>query len=616
MPRASRNRSGEARMEEELCEMRRENMDLREELARLRREAAERPPRDLSGISSYLGGTWRMSGREAQYAIPKFYPPNDPCNPAKWIEDIEILMVANGWESQQTRFYASTRLRGASEKWYLARHREVQDWDAFKNGVLQAFPETNDFGQIHERLMNRKRKASESLEDYVYDVQRMAMSANMNDNQIRKYVLSGLNDPQLRGMVPISCDASIPDLLKDLREGEIILKDSRKTRMEVTGGQYLKNPPASLSDQSGERAAFSSAKEREGKNKPDKKIIICYKCNNRGHIARNCPMKSDFRLPVMEQVVTQNEFQKPVMINGKEADAFLDLGADCSVIRESCARDIHLQTKRCDVNLKGFGNGLAKATEKVCADVQWDGVKEKTTLYVIPDQALDIDVLLGRDFVDKPGLELVKRFGTCEVKRLNRVSKMQGLSTEEREPIPPEMIQVNQEIPKQFQEKKIRHAQGEKYNSCHLAPEQYHEGDLVLIRVDHPATGSSRKLLTRFKGPYVVSKVLGADRYEVRDSETVRLTRKPFVSVQCSERMKRWPDLINFDISEISYVDDCEDSTETCDNTRINDIMVRQGLFCIWQTTIRQDLADKNIVRDLAAGNLFEIWRTKTLFEI
>lgn len=110
--------------------------------------------------------------------------------------------------------------------------------------------------------------------------------------------------------------------------------------------------------------------------------------------------------------------------------------------------------------------------------------------------------------------------------------------------------------------KEIRHAQAEKYNSSHMAPEQYHEGDLVLIRADHPATGSSRKLLTRFKGPYVVSKVLGADRYEVRDSETVRLTRKPFVSVQCSERMKRWPDLISFDISEISCVDDCEESSD------------------------------------------------------
>lgn len=156
----------------------------------------------------------------------------------------------------------------------------------------------------------------------------------------------------------------------------------------MTGEKSLKNPPASSSDQSRERAVSSGAKEREGKNQLDKKIIICYKCNNRGHIARNCPLKSDFRLRVMEQVVTHNEFQKPVMINGKEADAFLDLGADCSVIRESCARDLHLQTKTCDVNLKGFGNGLAKATEKVCAEVQWDDVKEKTTLYVIPDQVM------------------------------------------------------------------------------------------------------------------------------------------------------------------------------------------------------------------------------------
>jgi hypothetical protein len=39
------------------------------------------------------------------------------------------------------------------------------------------------------------------------------------------------------------------------------------------------------------------------------------------------------------------------------------------------------------------------------------------------------------------------------------------------------------------------------------------EGDLVLVRAEIPATGESRKLYPKFKGPYEVVKPVGNDRY-------------------------------------------------------------------------------------------------------
>uniref|UniRef100_A0A1B0DGV6 Reverse transcriptase RNase H-like domain-containing protein n=1 Tax=Phlebotomus papatasi TaxID=29031 RepID=A0A1B0DGV6_PHLPP len=86
------------------------------------------------------------------------------------------------------------------------------------------------------------------------------------------------------------------------------------------------------------------------------------------------------------------------------------------------------------------------------------------------------------------------------------------------------------------------------HNRGHKSPRKYQEGDIVLIRAEPPATGQSRKLLPRFKGPYMVSKVLEGDRYEVRDTDSTQITQIPYVSVQAADRMKLWPKLHDFDL--------------------------------------------------------------------
>lgn len=87
-----------------------------------------------------------------------------------------------------------------------------------------------------------------------------------------------------------------------------------------------------------------------------------------------------------------------------------------------------------------------------------------------------------------------------------------------------------------------RRNQSDKFNQNRKEPPKYKEKDLVLIRFDPPATGSSRKLLQRFRGPYEVKKILGADRYLVGDTEVTQMTQKPFESVYSAEKLKRFCD--------------------------------------------------------------------------
>lgn len=81
-------------------------------------------------------------------------------------------------------------------------------------------------------------------------------------------------------------------------------------------------------------------------------------------------------------------------------------------------------------------------------------------------------------------------------------------------------------------------AQKERYDQSRRDATKYKDGDLVLVQItSDPATGSSKKLHPKFKGPFRVRKVLINDRYEVEDlREGCRKSR----TVAAADRMKPW----------------------------------------------------------------------------
>lgn len=79
-----------------------------------------------------------------------------------------------------------------------------------------------------------------------------------------------------------------------------------------------------------------------------------------------------------------------------------------------------------------------------------------------------------------------------------------------------------------------------RFDNKHRSPTKYDESDLVLVEHIAPATGESRKLEPRYRGPYVVKKVLGNDRYLVADLPDIQRNQRPFESVFASDKLKRW----------------------------------------------------------------------------
>jgi len=71
-------------------------------------------------------------------------------------------------------------------------------------------------------------------------------------------------------------------------------------------------------------------------------------------------------------------------------------------------------------------------------------------------------------------------------------------------------------------------------------PSQYNEGEYVLIRNTRAASGESAKLKPQYKGPYMITKTLGNNRYVIQDIPGFNLTQRPLNTVLSSDQIKRW----------------------------------------------------------------------------
>lgn len=71
-------------------------------------------------------------------------------------------------------------------------------------------------------------------------------------------------------------------------------------------------------------------------------------------------------------------------------------------------------------------------------------------------------------------------------------------------------------------------------------PKTYNEGDFVVIRHIDTTTGSNKKFIEKYRGPYVVHKVLLNDRYVIRDVNNCQITQLPYDGVIEACRIRKW----------------------------------------------------------------------------
>lgn len=101
-----------------------------------------------------------------------------------------------------------------------------------------------------------------------------------------------------------------------------------------------------------------------------------------------------------------------------------------------------------------------------------------------------------------------------------------------------------------------------RFDERHRSPKQYEVGDLVLVESVPASTGDSRKLEPKYKGPYIVDRVLNNDRYLVCDLDDIQRNQRRFESVFATDKMKPWCDLGPEQGEDDDVEDDADDGTD------------------------------------------------------
>lgn len=81
---------------------------------------------------------------------------------------------------------------------------------------------------------------------------------------------------------------------------------------------------------------------------------------------------------------------------------------------------------------------------------------------------------------------------------------------------------------------------------------KYHVGDYVVIRNVDNTAGTNKKFIPTFKGPYIIHKELGNDRYVIRDIENCQRTQLPYDGVLEASRLRLWVECDEVSEHEIS----------------------------------------------------------------
>lgn len=79
------------------------------------------------------------------------------------------------------------------------------------------------------------------------------------------------------------------------------------------------------------------------------------------------------------------------------------------------------------------------------------------------------------------------------------------------------------------------------FNEHHKPAESFQIGDYVVLKNVDTTAGLNKKLIPKYRGPYIIQKELGNDRYEISDvEENCQITQMPYCGIVDSSRLKKW----------------------------------------------------------------------------
>lgn len=201
------------------------------------------------------------------------------CNDEKTVE--QFISIVDGLyagiveQNLKTIFVAVVRSKILGKAFNAIKGKKQDTWEEIKTNLVAGLEDKIDSPMASNKLMQIRQKKDEALKDYISrikealaELDKVSIRNNGNE-EVQKHVLQ-LNDATAKNTFEFG--------LWNKQLKTIVVAAQKKTFIDSQSfavNQHETN--------------FPDMKEEESKNKsPDKKTIICYYCNKKGHTAPDC----------------------------------------------------------------------------------------------------------------------------------------------------------------------------------------------------------------------------------------------------------------------------------------------------------------------------------------
>jgi hypothetical protein len=354
-----------------------------------------------------------------------------------WLRDIKAMGRRQFWNENIILEMARQHLQGSALNWYRYHQEEIRTWSEFEEKFREKYEDTRTLTERVHEMEARVQGKDESAEDYFYTKMRLCRELKLEFQESKKLVLMGLKSREAARTILLARHYDETSLLKDILDSEQFYKGQlsglRENRTECARGKDVlcfkcqkrghisKNCTAKIgeaSDSTG-KVPVSFSKKQSAPTATSQ--VMCFKCNEMGHYASRCEKRERTTENAARQnvnVATENnilsndsnlKFFKDAKINGKQLRSYVDLGSQVCALRDDCIAQLRLNCNWANTKeIMGYGGAITATLGDADVDLEIDGVVAKVKLQIVPKESQEVPLLVGHPFTEQGHIQVIK----------------------------------------------------------------------------------------------------------------------------------------------------------------------------------------------------------------
>lgn len=125
-------------------------------------------------------------------SIRDFTGRETPVEAKRWIKQIETSAYIHAWPEAFLYETATMHLKNAARSWCLSKNNSFACWEEFKLAFMSTFAPQVNKTEMWDNVKNRRQRENKCIQDYFYDKARLCNNLDLNFEEIREQVATGL----------------------------------------------------------------------------------------------------------------------------------------------------------------------------------------------------------------------------------------------------------------------------------------------------------------------------------------------------------------------------------------------------------------------------------------